>query len=634
MPDVARWAILATGMVSDGAGADGADDEVAKLRGELTLERERLRALEEVGVALGSTLDLRELLSLVLDRVSKAIDADRSTLYLVDDDGEELWSEVAQGEELHRIRVRIGEGIAGWVASHGEVLNVPDAYQDVRFDAEWDRRTGYRTRSILAVPLRNHHGRIVGVIQSLNKTQGSFTGADAALLSALAAQAAVSIENSKLFLSTIEKNAELLQTKDQLERKVRELDVLFEIAQVSASAQRLDELLDGVLARAMRAIDVDASEILVEDDQGGTLRFRTVHDPPRSAGRTVRIRHGEGIVGWVARNGRPEVVADVDFDDRHSRTIDEATGFQPRSVLCVPLSWEGGSGALALLDKGGGREAFHGDDVKLATMIAGHVSTAIGLASDRERKARRERLSTIGQFLSGILHDLRTPMTVISGYLRLLVDEESREERRKLVDGALRQVDFIGAMTRETLAFARGEQKLLVRKVYLKPFFDDVVAQVRRALAERGVEVTLDVRERGVAWFDPAKIERAVHNLARNAAEAIGEAGGRFHVVVERGEGDDLLLQFEDDGPGIPEEILGRIFESFTSHGKRGGTGLGLAVVQRIVADHGGRVDVGSRPGHTRFSLRLPDAMRERAVDGGQPRGEDRPSWTPGVSAE
>lgn len=621
-------------MVSERGGAAGAD-EVAELRAALALERERLRALEDVGTALGSTLDLRELLALVLDRVSCVMGADRSTLYLVDDDGEELWSEVAQGERTHRIRVRMGEGIAGWVAAHGDVLNVPDAYQDVRFDAEWDRRTGYRTRSILAVPLRNHHGRIVGVIQALNKAQGPFTDADATLLSALAAQAAVSIENSKLFLSAIEKNAELLRTKDQLERKVRELDVLFEIAQVSAGAQRLDDLLDGVLARAMRAIDVDASEILVEDEHGGTLRFRTVHDAPTAAGRSVRIRHGEGIVGWVARHGRPEVVADIDFDDRHSRTIDEATGFQPRSVLCVPLAWEGGSGALALLDKGGGREAFHDDDVKLAQMIAGHASTAIGLASDRERQARQERLSTIGQFLSGILHDLRTPMTVISGYLKILTDEPSRDERRKLVEGALRQVDFIQAMTRETLAFARGERQLLVRKVYLKPFFDDVAAQVRRDLAERGVDVTLDVRERGVAWFDPAKIERAVHNLARNAAEAIGDAGGRFHVTVERGDGDDLLLHFEDDGPGIPEEILGRIFESFTSHGKRGGTGLGLAVVQRIVADHGGRVDVGSAPGCTRFTLWLPDALRERSSDERPPgAGEERPSWVPGVSAD
>jgi signal transduction histidine kinase/putative methionine-R-sulfoxide reductase with GAF domain len=605
--------------LTDGVGAEG---RVRRLEDALGRERERVRALEEVGVALGATLDLRELLRVVLDSVTRAMAADRSTLYLVDDETGELWSEVAQGESRERFRVRVGEGIAGWVAQHGRPLRVSDAYRDVRFDADWDRRTGYRTKTILAVPLRNHHGRIVGVVQSLNKRGADFTAEDEALLVALASQAAVSIENSKLFLSIVNKNAELLETQDRLERKVRELDVLFEIAQVSAGAHRFDELLEGVLARAIRAVDAAAASVTVDEEaphRTPELVYRAASVGGVGQISKLPLGEGEGIGGWVARHQRPQVIADVDFDDRFSRRVAELTGYHPRTVLAVPLAWEGGRGALELIDKG--RDAhgvFTDDDVKLATMIAGHVSTAIGLAASRERRAREDRLSTVGRFLSSMLHDLRTPLTVITGYLRLLAGEDDRGEREAFVDASLRQVAFIDTMTKETLAFARGERTLLERKTYLGPFFAEVVEQLRRDLADRGVQVELDLRERGIAWFDPEKIQRAVFNLARNAAEAIGESGGTFRIRVERQDdgGDTLVLTFEDDGPGIPAEIQPRLFESFTSHGKKGGTGLGLAVVRRIVDEHRGEVRVKSDASGTTFRVSLPAALRAEQFPG------------------
>src|SRR5690606_23320793 len=183
-----------------------------------------------------------------------------------------------------------------------------------------------------------------------------------------------------------------------------------------------------------------------------------------------RIPRGTGISGWVARHGRPQVVNDVEEDDRHSRDIANRVGYHPRSVLAVPLSWEDGSGALELLNKHGGESPFTEEDVRTASLIANHISTAIGLASARERRGKQERLSTIGQLLSSVLHDLKTPMTIISGYVQLLVDEDDREERRRLSESVLRQVELINAMTRETIAFARGDRSVWVRKVYLKTF--------------------------------------------------------------------------------------------------------------------------------------------------------------------
>ncbi|MEM9193651.1 MAG: GAF domain-containing sensor histidine kinase [Myxococcota bacterium] len=580
--------------------------EVAELERSLARERHRLAALREIGTALGSTLDLNELLVLVLDRVSKLMEADRSTLYLVDDDTGELWSKVAQGEHDSEIRLKVGEGLAGWVAESGRSLNIVDVYQDPRFDSEWDKRTGYRTRSTLCVPLKNQHGRIIGVLQVLNKHDGDFSEEDESLLSALAAQAAVSIENSKLFLSVVRKNMELLETKEQLERKIRELDVLFEIAQVSASALELDELLEGMLGRTMRAIDAEAASILLADSKTGDLRFRAAVGGEPEAVRRVRIAAGEGICGWVAKNQQPQVVNNVDDDPRHSVAISERVGYHPRSVLCVPLQWDEGVGALELLNKTRGTGDFTDGDIKLATVIAGHVSTAIGLARAREQKEQETRLSTIGQFLSGVLHDLKTPMTVVSGYVQLLAEEEDGELRKTYSQLVQRQVELINAMTKETLAFARGDRKLWVRKVYLHRFFADVAEQLERELKERRIDVELQLRDRGIAHFDAHKLQRAIHNLARNAAEAIGAEGGHFVIGVDRSDEGDLVLTFTDDGPGIPEEIRERLFAPFESHGKQDGTGLGLAIVRQIVEDHQGSISVESSPGQTTFTLVLP----------------------------
>ena len=573
-------------------------------------EREKVEALQDIGAALGSTLDLNELLTMVLGRISKVMEADRSTLYLLDEETDELWSKVAQGEHTHEIRLRVGEGLAGSVAKTGKSLNIVDAYQDPRFDAEWDRRTGYRTRSTLCVPMKNHHGRTIGVVQVLNKRSGHFTPDDEALLSALTSQAAVSIENSKLFLSVVGKNIELLQAQDQLEKKIRELDVLFEIAQVSASAVALDELLHGVLARTMRAVDAEAASILLADEDTGDLRFQAAVGGEPEAVRRLRIRAGEGICGWVAKHGRPQVVNDVSGDARHSQDISDIVGYHPRSVLCVPLSWDDGVGAVELLNKSHGRAEFTQDDLKLATVIAGHISTAIQQARSRVQRERQARLSTIGQFLSGVLHDIKTPMTVINGYTRLLMGEDDAERREELGESVIRQVKVLDTMTRETLAFARGDRKLWVRKVYLYKFFEEVAEQLRRELSERDIEVQLELRDRGVAHFDEQKIQRAVHNLARNAAEAIGDRGGRFTIAVDRSDDGTVELSFTDDGPGVPEEIRSRLFESFTTHGKREGTGLGLAIVRQIVEDHGGAISVESAPGRTCFTVTLPQAER------------------------
>ena len=160
---------------------------------------EKLTALLEVGKAMASERNLDRLLQLILGELTRVMEADRSSLFLVDRERNELWSKIAQGLEVREIRIKIGMGISGYVAQTGKTVNIPDAYADPRFNQETDHRTGYRTHNILCAPMRNKHEEVIGVLQVLNKLDGAFTAEDEDLLLALSSQAAVAVENAILY---------------------------------------------------------------------------------------------------------------------------------------------------------------------------------------------------------------------------------------------------------------------------------------------------------------------------------------------------------------------------------------------------------------------------------------------------
>ena len=174
-------------------------------------DQARLRILLEVIKAISAETDFDRLLQLIMEETNRAMDADRSTLFLVDAGRGELWSRVALGLEHQEIRFKSHLGIAGHVATSGEVLNIPEAYEDPRFNQEVDKKTGYRTRSILCIPVRNKPGTIIGVLQVLNKKSGAFSAADEEMLDALASQAAIALENAKLYEELRRAYAELKQ---------------------------------------------------------------------------------------------------------------------------------------------------------------------------------------------------------------------------------------------------------------------------------------------------------------------------------------------------------------------------------------------------------------------------------------
>jgi signal transduction histidine kinase len=181
-------------------------------------------------------------------------------------------------------------------------------------------------------------------------------------------------------------------------------------------------------------------------------------------------------------------------------------------------------------------------------------------------------------------------------------------ERAQFAKLILKQFDHIGAMQREVLEFARGEKSVLARKVYVQKFFDEVRAQLEGDLARRGVELVVDVQDRGTARFDEAKMLRVINNLARNAAEAMEPRGGKLVIKVTRAKHEPtLVVSFSDTGPGIPKQIEHRLFQSFVTGGKKGGTGLGLAIVKKIVVEHGGVISAQESPmGGARVRVTIP----------------------------
>ncbi len=169
-------------------------------------EVRNLNALLDVAKALGAEMQLDNLLPVIISKTTEVIDAERSSLFIYDEDTNEMWSKVAEGMDSKEIRFPVGVGIAGDVAKTLKTVNIPDAYKDDRFNPAFDKETNYRTKSILCMPMLNNEGALVGVVQVLNKKDGSrFDDKDESLLEALSVQAGVAIQRARLLEAFVEK---------------------------------------------------------------------------------------------------------------------------------------------------------------------------------------------------------------------------------------------------------------------------------------------------------------------------------------------------------------------------------------------------------------------------------------------
>ena len=577
---------------------------------ERTFDRDpRLGHVLRIAAHLSAQLSLEELLELIMRGLTELLDAERSTLFLLSNDGTYIWSKVVQGDEVEEIRVQVGEGIAGWVAETGRPVNVKDAYQDPRFDPTWDQQNNYRTRSLLCLPIRNREGDIMGVAQVLNKHSGYFTVDDAMMLRTIMAMAAISIVNARLYNTLLSRNLELLEAQRSLQERVREIDLLYAIERDVSEAADLDAAIETLLQKIREILPCAALELALIGSNSAMVMHRLRADG--EGVEPIRFDRLVGFAGRVVRKRQQLNVTELDDLDRLRLADDEGLGLQPNSGLCIPLRHDDRIlGVLCLFGQPVPRRQFDAGDAKLISLLGAHASRLVARRQDRERGEREERLNSIGSAIAGILHDFKTPMTIASGYAQMMADCEDADERRALAGTVLRQIKRVSQMSRDVLAFARGASDVFVQRVLVNDFATEASEMIGQMYADSGIEWELQANYRGVARFDRLKLLRVVQNMARNARDAMADQeaegeSGRFCFVIDE-EGKDLVLTFSDTGPGVPAEFQHRLFEAFATQGKHEGTGLGLAMVKQFAEVHGGGVQYRDTPGGgATFEMRI-----------------------------
>jgi len=312
------------------------------------------------------------------------------------------------------------------------------------------------------------------------------------------------------------------------------------------------------------------------------------------------------------------------------------TSAEGESGILVPLLARTGlTGTLLIGDVPRRKRPVSEPEARLVSLVASRAALALENHAYQKELIVSERLAALGTVAGMLAHDFRGPITVIRGYAETLLDPGVPEgdvasRARTIVEAA----DRLERMTEETLDFARGAARLVVRPIALGLLLAELVASIEQELPGLSALRDFQVPNTMPILVDVDKLRRAVMNIASNARDAMGGRGTlTFSARVRPLEGpvgasDHLVLELADEGPGVPPEIRDRLFEPFVSVGKRRGTGLGLAVARRFVEDHGGSLELlpaSAPPAHgARFRLALP-IVAQQPVGGAaaRPAGAD-----------
>jgi adenylate cyclase len=313
-------------------------------------------------MAIGAGIE--SLIDRVVRSASKVMQADRASLFLVDPVTGDLWSKVAEGDDgkrMKEIRVPAGSGIAGWVAQHGETLNIADAYEDDRFNQANDVKTGYRTRSVLCGPVLNLQGAIVGVIQVINKESGKFEPEDETLFRAFAHQAAIAVENFNLYRRLVASNEKMA--------------IMLDVANSVSQTLDLPSLIRKIVQKTTEILHCDRGSFFVLDRDAGELFSM---EASGAGVKEIRFPVAIGLAGHCARTGEVVNVVDAHEDRRFNPEFDKKTGYRTRSVLCVPVIGRDGkvTGVTQAINKVGGA-AFEEGDVELLKAISAQIAVAV-----------------------------------------------------------------------------------------------------------------------------------------------------------------------------------------------------------------------------------------------------------------
>jgi adenylate cyclase len=369
----------------------------------------RTTALADIANRVSDSLSLDVLFPRLMEVVTEALNADRSSLFLFDPETNELFSRVMQGDTIGEIRFPCNLGVAGSVFTSGQAEIIPDAYADPRFNQEVDRRTGYRTRNILCVPIRNKNRQVIGITQALNKHVGDFDSEDLRLLDGLSLQASAALENARLF--------------EKVERQQREEAMLLEISISIVAEIHLDPLLAKIMAAATSLLDADRGTLFLYDPTQDQLFSRVAGGIDTSE---IRFPANSGIAGECFSTGTVINISDAYRDPRFNPEFDRQTGYRTASLLCMPIVARGERkiGVMQILNRKGG--VFGNTEERRLRAFSAQAAVAI------ENAQLFEEVSTERNYNEAILHSMNNAVLTLDagGVLRKVNESAVRILRR------------------------------------------------------------------------------------------------------------------------------------------------------------------------------------------------------------
>lgn len=592
--------------------------ENTRLYGEARRHVARLETLNQINRAVSASLRLDAVLGEIATAAGTFFGASLATLWMADEERRTLIRQAGYGdaEILERIPTRLvyGQVGAGWVAEHREPLLDVSVESDHRmFGWEWIAPLGIRTLSAFPVLLGS---RLLGVLAIGWGGKTALSGADLTLLQTLMGQAAIAIENARLYEEARSHEAEAVG--------------LAETSRVFSATLRREAILVGLAEAACRLIGATWSVHTV-DPKTRELRVAAVMHPgspgamPPSARDAAPTESRQTLAQGVVTTGAPLHLRRVDDLPAGDPARRELEGLGIRSAVLVPVGTGGVVRAVLAGSTHEGSRQFAERDVRLAQAIADRAGIALenarlfeeltqayqDIKTAQEQLVRTEKLRALGEMASGVAHDFNNLLAAILGRVQLIQRRVEDPKLKEWLD-IIEQAALDGAQTvRQIQEFTRVRRDQPTQTVDLNQAVRDAVEITRTRwqseTQSRGLDVQVFLRLDPVPAVDghPAELREAFTNLLLNAVDALPQ-GGTITLTTRRVEG-STEVSVADTGVGMSESVRRRIFEPFFSTKGPKGTGLGLAMVYGIVSRHGGDIAVESREGKgSTFTIRLP----------------------------
>ena len=555
---------------------------------ELQRQFDRLKLIYDVNKVIHSTLDPQRALQLILSEAVRVMRASSGSLVLINPTTGFLEIQVSHGLSAlaSGLKLRVGEGIPGWVARYGKAALVGDVTADRRYIM-----VNERVLSELAVPLEVN-GELRGVLNVDSDRVRAFTVDDQELLEDLAAEAAKVIHNTWLY--------------EQLRLTAQLFESLFKVGQAINSTLNLDEALTVITREACVLMQGKMCSLLMLDDNREWLALRASFGAGPHYKKKPPLSVAESLLGIVVRRRKPLQVENVQTSSRY-QNVEIARKEGLVSLLSVPLLFRGESkGTLSVYTSQ--LHSFSNAEIKILSALAELSGIAIEKALlyerivDMEEQLRNnEKLSALGLLAAEVAHEVRNPLTVMKMLFHSLdLRFPAEDPRSKDVVIMGEKMDHLNKIVEQVLAFARTAEPNF-DLVDLNRLVDDLGLLVRHKLANH--KIVLERRHDSdlpKVTADSTQLEQVFLNITLNAVDAMPK-GGKLTITTRKGnrphEKGYVLIDFKDSGSGMTAEQKKRAFTSLLSTTKKTGTGLGLAIVSKIVEAHQGKVTVQSREG-------------------------------------